>query len=224
MGIEKALWPFLGVQYGEDIKSIRDMPAGYKRQIMADGPKTGGIRMSDTMNLQLFAEAPEQGEGTPTETTPNEAGAEKIYTQQQFDAALARKLRGMPSKDEISAYRKWKAGQKPENEPESDAGADDKRRIADLEAQVAGYQSRAKVAAAGVPDSFVEFVTFEAQRGVRDGTDFDTALGAFLEKNPQFTGSADTRPQAWGMRQGGSAPKMSGVEAAFYAMNPNLKK
>lgn len=48
------------------------------------------------------------------------------------------------------------------------------------------------------------------------------ALDALKESKPYLFGSS-VQPKAWGQRQGGVPPKTDGVEAAFYAMNPELK-
>ncbi|MCD8356265.1 MAG: phage scaffolding protein [Clostridia bacterium] len=49
------------------------------------------------------------------------------------------------------------------------------------------------------------------------------ALDALKETKPYLFGAAQP-VKAWGQRQGGVPPKIDGVEAAFYAMNPELKK
>lgn len=49
-------------------------------------------------------------------------------------------------------------------------------------------------------------------------------LEDFLKEYPEFsTKNDDDEQKSWGMRHGGGQ-KMSGVEAAFYARNPDLKK
>lgn len=51
-------------------------------------------------------------------------------------------------------------------------------------------------------------------------------LEDFIKEYPEFKSVKDddtTEPKAWGMRQGGRQ-KMSGVEAAFFDRNPDLKK
>lgn len=50
------------------------------------------------------------------------------------------------------------------------------------------------------------------------------ALDALKQSKPYLFGAVQQPAKAWGQRQGSVPPKIDGVEAAFYAMNPELKK
>lgn len=50
------------------------------------------------------------------------------------------------------------------------------------------------------------------------------ALDALKQSKPYLFGAVQPPAKAWGQRQGSVPPKIDGVEAAFYAMNPELKK
>ena len=180
----------------------------------------------------LFLRAPEDGgaaapAGSAPSTTPaaTPAGAPAseptadvaAQAQQIADAIVAKKLKGMPTKEELAAFKAWQAQQKPPEDPAAKAQAE----VAKLQEKVAAYERKEQVASAGVNPAYAEFVAFEAGKGVTDGVDFSTALKAYLEKNPQY--KVASKPAAWGMPQGGAAGAPDGVEAAFAKLNPGLK-
>lgn len=101
-----------------------------------------------------------------------------------------------------------------------------KKQIDTQNAALADYINREAAVKAGVDPRFLNFVAFEVKSGLADGTDFGTALDAYVKANPQYLAAAQpqTPPAAWGARQTGpGATPPSGVEAAFKALNPNLK-
>ena len=59
-----------------------------------------------------------------TGTQPVEQNVEKTFTQSEFNEALknevARKTKGMPSKEELKAFNEWKESQKTEAEKQQD--------------------------------------------------------------------------------------------------------
>lgn len=155
---------------------------------------------------------------TPAGAQASEPAADVAAQAQQIaDAIVAKKLKGMPTKEELGAFRVWQAQQKPPEDPAAKAQAE----VVKLQEKVAAYERKEQVASAGVSPTYAEFVAFEAGKGVTDGVDFSAALKAYLEKNPQYNAAA--KPAAWGMPQGGAAGAPDGVEAAFAKLNPGLK-
>lgn len=100
-----------------------------------------------------------------------------------------------------------------------------KKQLDTQNATLADYMNREAVIKAGIDPRYLKFVAFEVKQGAADGTDFGTALDAYVKANPQYMAQAPTPPpQAWGAPQSGSgANAPSGVEAAFTKLNPNLK-
>ena len=49
------------------------------------------------------------------------------------------------------------------------------------------YEIKDKIKGAKVQDEYLDYVSFQVNKLVDDDTDFDTALGKFVESNPQFT-------------------------------------
>lgn len=173
----------------------------------------------------LFLRAPEDGGATGTDPAATPPGAPAgdpaadvaAQAQKMADAIVAKKLQGMPTKEELAAFKAWQAQQKPPEDPAAKAQAE----VAKLQEKVAAYERKEQVASAGVNPAYAEFVAFEAGKGVTDGVDFSAALKTYLEKNPQYKAAA--KPAAWGMPQGGVPVSQDGVEAAFAKLNPGLK-
>ena len=106
--------------------------------------------------------------------------------------------------------------------PELSGEAEMKRRMEELMERLERCERREKVLAAGVAETFVDFVVYEINRIAGEGVDFEATLEAFVKANPQYL--RPVRAAAWGYQQKGEAPApRSGVEAAFASLNPNLK-
>lgn len=169
--------------------------------------------MENHWNLQLFADEPgtengteQQGAGIST-TTQSAAGAAPLT----FDDVL------------------MKGGYQAEFDRRVSKAIDTAKskfvdpRVAQLQAQLEGYQRRDAVVAAGVNADFAEFVAYKVTGSMAEGDAFADKLKAFVEANPQYVGSS-TRPAAWGAHQtGGSGQTPTGVETEFKKLNPNLK-
>lgn len=180
------------------------------------------------LNLQFFADetpAPEQ----PAPAAPPAQSVEQIVTaamaamearQQRAGSAV---IKSVAEQHGISADELTAAIEKAKAEKAAQVPPDVQKQLDAANAQIAAYQNREAAAAAGVSPAFADFVIFEAQKGVKDGTDFAASLKDYLEKNPQY--KADAKPAAWGLPSvGGASPQLSGVESRFYELNPHLKK
>lgn len=194
-------------------------------------------------NLQLFAgdggdggdggDAGEAGEDdNPEDDEPEDDPDEKKYSQKDLDEAIKKDRR----KQQRAAAKKKAAkdAQQEDNTPPAESedtkarkAAEDK--AADLEVRVACYE-------AGVAKDAVEDVTALARAYMAKDEDLDLeeAIEKVVKKYPQFKAGTSRDPyeeeddkptgKAWAGRQSGKGtPKLSGVEAKFYAMNPDLK-
>lgn len=98
-------------------------------------------------------------------------------------------------------------------------------RVAQLQAQVDAFERREAVIGAGVDARFAKFVASEVVASLGDGEKFDEKLSAYVEANPQFLSGGQNNAGSWGRQQhgNGTGQQMSGVEAAFRKLNPNIK-
>jgi len=171
------------------------------------------------------------GQETAGQTKPDGQGTEpeKTFNQAEVNAIVQSRLaderKKMPSKDDLAAFRAWQAEQK-KDEPESDEAREALRKLAETEAKLERLQNRDTVIKSGVQPSYADFVAYETAKLIDDETDFEAALQTYLDANAQFKTEAQPPPvtAASGMRHGQAPPKTDGVEEAFYALNPQLKK
>ena len=161
-----------------------------------------------------------EGEGGSTLTEEDvRREAQKIA-----DAIVAKKLKDMPTKEEMAAFKEWQAEQsKPEKSPELKAMeerlAQIEQEAAESKAKATKYERERAALAAGVSQDFVEFVAHKAGSLVDEEKTFDKALAEYLEENKQFKGQIKT-----GREMGDPQPQLDGVEKAFYEKNPELKE
>ncbi len=171
------------------------------------------------------------GQETAGQTKPDGQGQEpeKTFNQAEVNAIVQSRLaderKKMPSKDDLAAFKAWQAEQKKE-EPVNEEAQEALRKLATMEAELTRLQNRDAVIKSGVPAQYADFVAYETAKLLDDETDFDTALLTYLEANVQFKTEAQPPPlpAASGMRHGQAPPKTDGVDDAFYALNPHLKK
>ena len=173
------------------------------------------------------AVSPKQGEKA---VSTNE-GAEKTFTQAEVDKIINQRLerqkKGMPSEEELKAYKAWKDSQKSAEELSQEKISAAENRAAEAEKKAAAAEAKAYAYSKGVSAEAVDDVIALAMAKVSDDVSIDKAIEGVIAKYPSFC-SAKSEPQkgittgvSFGNGSGGS--QLSGVEAAFYAKNPDLK-
>ena len=171
------------------------------------------------------------GQETAGQTKPDGQGKEpdKTFTQAELNVIiqdrLAAERKKMPSKDDLAAFRAWQAEQK-KDEPVNEEAEAARRELAATRAELTRLKNRDTVIQAGVPTQYADFVAYETSKLTDDDTDFEAALQTYLDANAQFKTEAQPPPvtAASGMRHGQAPPKTDGVDDAFYAINPQLRK
>ena len=130
-----------------------------------------------------------------TQTTEKSEGAEidvKVEAQKIADAMLAKKMKGMPTKEELKAFKDWQESQKTAEQKQAEKDAEylqKDTRITELEKENA-------VLKAGVKDSDdIDYVLYKVSK--MEG-EFDENLAKFLKNNPKFLGQELNEPKATG--------------------------
>lgn len=130
-----------------------------------------------------------------TQTTEKSEGAEidvKAEAQKIADAMLAKKMKGMPTKEELKAFKDWQESQKTAEQKQAEKDAEylqKDTRITELEKENA-------VLKAGVKDSDdIDYVLYKVSK--MEG-EFDENLAKFLKNNPKFLGQELNEPKATG--------------------------
>lgn len=123
------------------------------------------------------------GEVDNTQTTENKAeGAEidvKVEAQKIADGMVAKKMKGMPSKEELKAFREWQETQKTAEQKQAEKETEYQKALSENEALVKENQAFK----AGVNSDDVEYVVFKVSK--MDG-DFEENLKEFLKENPKY--------------------------------------
>lgn len=198
-------------------------------------------------NLQFFAEDGDTGAGTGTE---GEDAAAKTFTQVDVDNLIKKRLererKNMPGKEELEAFKQWKASQSKEAGQEEDSEDEEDQEISEplkrgeqttqeedkvkqLEQQLkqmeldhaldyAIKESGAK--SSKLLKSVLDLDKIFVVNGTLTG--FDEQIET-VKKEYSYLFGEDSKSQAWGQRQKGSTNKLDPVEVAFLAKNPGLK-
>lgn len=124
----------------------------------------------------------------------------KTFTQEEVDSIvgkrLAKAMRGVPSEEELSAYRSWKESQQTEQErwnnltKERDAA---NGKVSSLTAELEQAKRDNYILSKGLTGDDAEFIAFKAAKMVDEKTTFEAAvdqLTAEREKKPKFDWSA----------------------------------
>lgn len=178
--------------------------------------------------LKPFFEKPDDKGGADPEAMQKliQAEAQKIA-----DAMVAKKLKDMPTKEEVAAFKQWQEAQaKPEVTPEMkalqeklealQAQSDELAKEAEANKTKATKLERERLAiSAGVTQDYAEFVAYKVGALVTDEKAYDVALTEYLDENKQFKGQIKT-----GTEFGAGVSRVDGVTQAFYELNDDLKK
>lgn len=154
-------------------------------------------------------ETTENTQGADTENAENTQGQSeqsemitKEEAQKLANGMLARKLKGMPSKEELAEFKKWKENQVSEDrKPDDEAKIQQVKEHERLKAELEEYKRKEKAVDLGVLPEFTSFVVFEVGKNMDEETDFETALSGYLENHPKYK----KQPKSTGMRQGVSS-------------------
>ena len=158
-------------------------------------------------------------------------GAEKTFTQAELDEIVRQRLerqkKGQPSKEEMDAFHKWQDSQKTAEQLSAEKISAAQTAASEAEKRAAAAEAKCCAFSKGVSKEAVDDVIALAMNKVDDNTPIDKAIDAVIAKYPSFCSAKSEAPKgittgvSFGNGSGGS--QLSGVEAAFYAKNPDLK-
>lgn len=132
-----------------------------------------------------------------SEPTPNpnpnpapapEPSPAKTFTQEEVDAMigkrLAKAMKGIPSEEELTAYRTWKDSQQTEQERQAKRDkefADNKAALTAAQAEIEQMKRDKYVLSKGLTGDDAEFIAFKALKMVDDKTTFEQAVDKLTE-------------------------------------------
>lgn len=130
----------------------------------------------------------------PNPATPPEPSPAKTFTQEEVDAMigkrLAKAMKGIPSEEEITAYRTWKDSQQTEQERQAKQAkdlADSKAALTASQAEVEQLKRDKYVLGKGLTGEDAEFIAFKAMKMVNDKTTFEQAVDALTANRKKAT-------------------------------------
>ena len=166
----------------------------------------------------------------PEKAVSTNEGAEKTFTQSELDEIVKQRLerqkKGQPSKEEMDAFHKWQDSQKTAEQLSAEKISAAESRAAEAEKKAAAAEAKAYAYSKGVNAEAVDDVIALAIPKVDDNTTMEKAIEAVIAKYPSFCSAKSEAPKGitTGVSFGnGGGSQLSGVEAAFYAKNPDLK-
>ncbi len=171
-----------------------------------------------------------EGDGGPGNNTPEDDSEPVQLTQKQLDELIDRAYaRGARKGKRDASKPKAEAAQTGDSDRESEAAkkaADLLRKATErlLSGTVKGMAADIGLSAKGAKAALklADFSGCTKDDDVEEESVKDI-LEEFLKEYPEFqTKPNNDQQKSWGLRQG-TGQKMSGVEAAFFARNPDLK-
>ena len=131
---------------------------------------------------------------TPTPAPAPEPTPEKTFTQAEVDAMigkrLAKAMKGMPSEEELTAYRIWQTGQADEKERwDKLTGERDtlSGKLTAAESERDQLKRELYVLKKGLTGDEAEFIAFKAGKMVDDKTTFEQAVDALTTDRKKTT-------------------------------------
>ena len=168
-----------------------------------------------------------KGEKAVSTSEPEQTA--KTFTQAEVNEIVKQRLdrqaKGQPSKEEMDAFHKWQDSQKTAEQLSAERITAAESEKAEAEKRAAAAEAKCAAFAKGVTAAAVDDVIALAMAKVNDDTSIEKAIDAVIAKYPAFCAA---QPEPKGITTGvsfgnnGGTP-MSGVEAAFYRKNPDLK-
>lgn len=153
----------------------------------------------------------------PNPATPPEPSPAKTFTQEEVDAMigkrLAKAMKGIPSEEELTAYRTWKDSQQTEQERQAKQAkdlADSKDALTASQAEVEQLKRDKYVLGKGLTGEDAEFIAFKALKMVDDKTTFEQAVDKLTE-NRQKVKFDWTAPAGGGEKQNATNAAMNSL-------------
>ncbi len=156
-----------------------------------------------------------------TQTTEkNEGKAEvdvKAEAQKIADAMLAKKMKSMPTKEELKAFKDWQESQKTVEQKQAEKEAEYQKTLNELNT----LKQTNAVLEAGVNKDDADYVLFKVSK--MEG-DFDENLAKFLKDNPKYLEKelTQTEPKATGAPVKSINSKNDGVLGILASKHPEL--
>ena len=149
------------------------------------------------------AKEPETNEGADGRKTGEDVKSE---AQRIADAMVAKKLKGMPSKEELAAFKKWQSDQKTESEKLAEAQKAAETAASEAAAKEAKANAMIAAAAAGFKTNKISSAVTLAMARADDETSIEDAIKEVAKDNPEWVAGVDL-PETGGNPAAGKKDK-----------------
>lgn len=129
----------------------------------------------------------------------------KSEAQKIADAMVAKKLKNMPTKEELAEYRKWKDEQKTESERIADRLSEADKRVAEADVREAKANAMITAAKLGIAADHIDDAVILATAKANDSLTLEEAMKGIAQSNPSWTTSVK-------LPESGSNPAMDDGE------------
>lgn len=158
----------------------------------------------------------ETGEVETQTTNQNEEQAEKTFTQEDVDKIIRDRLKRMPSKEELKAFKDWQESQKTAEQKQAEREAE----YAQKDTTISQLQKENAILKAGVKEADdIDYILYKV--GKMEG-EFEENLAKFLKDNPKYLGQELEEHKATGAPVKTLSSTESGVKAILKAKHQNL--
>ena len=166
------------------------------------------------------AEGNEEAGKVDTQTTENkDEGSSnvdiKAEAQKIADAMLAKKMKGMPSKEELKAFKDWQESQKTVEQKQAEKETEYQNALS----KNTSLMQENAVLRKGVNADDVDYVVFKVSK--MEG-EFEENLDKFLKDNPKYLGEKNEEQKATGTPVKTFSSEENGVKAILKAKHPEL--
>ena len=149
----------------------------------------------------------------------SEEVVEKTFTQEEVNAIvkerLAKEKKGIPSKEELAEYNKWKDSQKTQEDRYNDL----LKSTGEKDTTITTLKMENEILKSGITDpDEIEFISFKVSK--MEG-DFSENLKEYLANNPKFVKRQETKATGVELKTN-SVAKEDGVTAILKAKHPDL--
>ena len=155
-----------------------------------------------------------------TQTTEKNEGQAEIdvraEAQKIADAMLAKKMKGMPSKEELKAFKDWQESQKTAEQKQAEKEAEYQKTLNELNT----LKQTNAILEAGVNKDDADYVLFKVSK--MEG-EFEENLAKFLKDNPKYLKQElETEPKATGAPVRTISSNNDGVLGILASKHPEI--
>ncbi|MCI5946899.1 MAG: hypothetical protein MRZ39_08445 [Oscillospiraceae bacterium] len=182
--------------------------------------------VTETNQAENSGGDPQGNAGNADAVSTNE-GAEKTFTQKELDEIVKQRLererKGMPTKDEMKAFKAWQDSQKTAEQLSAEKVTAAENGKAEAEKRAEAAEAKCVAFSKGVSAEAVDDVIALASPKVGDNKTMEQAIDEVLAKYPSFTKAAPPKITTGASMNGSVPQEQDGVTAAFLKKNPEIK-